>query len=234
MNKGWIKLHRKLLNSDMYRSLNSKQRDVMLICLLLANHKGKDWIWKGELHKCQAGQFITSLDELTKLTAKDVTSQNIRTCLLKLETWNFLTNKSTNKNRLITICNWAAYQDDEKETNKQLTSNQQTTNKQLTNKLTPNKNVKNIKEVITPEEIHPLQQKIIDDFPRIQKLERQLTFKEALSISSKYDKEFVFDILERMDNYKDLLKKNTRVSSTIHNWCRMQLERNNGAIKRSS
>lgn len=145
MNKGWIKLHRKLLNSDMYRSLNSKQRDVMLICLLLANHKGKEWVWKGKLYKCESGQFITSLEELVKLTARDVTSQNVRTCLLKLETWRFLTNKSTNKNRLITICNWSTYQDDEKETNKQLTSNQQTTNKQLTNKLTTNKNVKNIK-----------------------------------------------------------------------------------------
>jgi len=40
--EGWIKLHRKILNSDMYRSLNSKQRDVMITLLLMATTKRSD------------------------------------------------------------------------------------------------------------------------------------------------------------------------------------------------
>jgi hypothetical protein len=38
-NNGWIKIYRKVLDSDMYIHLTSKQRDVMLVCLLLANEK---------------------------------------------------------------------------------------------------------------------------------------------------------------------------------------------------
>ncbi len=126
---GWIKLHRKLLNSDMYRSLNSTQRDVMIQVLLSANHKTNQWEWKGKLFKCKPGQFITSLKTLKNKCASNVTIQNIRTALIKLKTWQFLTNESTKTGRLITVLNWVAYQDIHEEDQQ---SNQQTTNKQLT------------------------------------------------------------------------------------------------------
>ncbi|MFW6409559.1 MAG: hypothetical protein ACOCZR_00835, partial [Halanaerobiales bacterium] len=168
---GWIKLYRKLQDSDMYRELNSKQRDVMINCLLLANHKGKKWEWKGEIFKCRPGQFITSLPSLKRVCAKDVSVQNIRTALKKLIKWNFLEQETTKTGRLITIINWQKYQESSCKTNsktnrqitgdkslnngvnsnsnnktnshnnRQSTDNQQTTNSQLTS----NKNVKNDK-----------------------------------------------------------------------------------------
>ena len=129
----------------MYKSLTAQQRDIMFICLLLANHSEEEWMWEGTIYKCQSGQFITSLNSLQKYTAKNTTYQNIRTALNILEKWQFLTNKSTNKGRLITICNWSTYQskdlDINKATNRQLTGNQQATNRQLTT----NKNDKNEK-----------------------------------------------------------------------------------------
>jgi len=144
-NNGWVKLYRKLLESNMYKNLNAVQRDVMINCLLLANHQPNEWEWKGKIFECQPGQFITSLSSLKTKCAKDVTIQNIRTAIDKLEKWNFLTNESTKTGRLITIVNWDKYQHLENEinkaTNKQLTNNQQTANKQLT----INKNVKNVK-----------------------------------------------------------------------------------------
>lgn len=147
MNRtGWIKIHRKIQNSPMYRSLNSKQRDVLLQCLLLANHKPKEWLFNNELYLCQEGEFITSIPSLLEKCAKDVNTQNVRTALKILEKWEFLTGKSTNRNRLIKIVHWQEYQSDEDETNRltnrltnrQLTGNQQATNRQLT----ANKNVK--------------------------------------------------------------------------------------------
>ena len=167
MSKGWIKLHRKMQNSDMYKNLNSVQRDVMINCLLLANHKSNKWEWQGEIFECDPGQFITSLSSLKEKCAKDVSIQNIRTAIDKLEKWDFLTNKSTKTGRLITICNWSKYQADENETNK-ATNNQLTKHQQSTNKaLTTNKNVKNVnndKEHIYSEVIDYLNQKADKQF----------------------------------------------------------------------
>jgi len=142
---GWIKLHRKVMKSPMYRQLNSKQRDVMMTILLLANHESNTWEFRGEVYEVQPGQFITSLDSLKENCASDVTTQNIRTALLKLEKHGFLTNESTKKNRLITVVNWGLYQGcgdtTNKEINRQPTNSQQTAN----NQLTTNKNDKNLK-----------------------------------------------------------------------------------------
>jgi D-alanyl-D-alanine dipeptidase len=106
-----------------------------MVILLMANHKENQWEFKGEIYTVGPGQFVTSLDSIKQNCAKDVSIQNIRTALLKLEKWGFLTSKSTNKNRLITVVNWEVYQPQEK--NQQ--TDQQATNKQLTT----NKNVKN-------------------------------------------------------------------------------------------
>ena len=135
---GWIKLHRKLLNSDMYKTLNSTQRDVMMQILLSANHKTNQWEWKGKLFECKPGQFITSLETLKNKCASNVTIQNIRTTLSKLKTWQFLTNESTKTGRLITVLNWDTYQGVHEEGQQ---SKQQAANKELTT----NKNDKEIK-----------------------------------------------------------------------------------------
>ena len=130
----------------MYRSLNSKQRDVMIQCLLMANHQKKEWEWQGDPFICERGQFITSLDSITRNCGDDVKMQSVRTALLKLERWGFLTNKSTKTGRLISICNWDAYQSNDgltnKDANRQLTKLQQSSNKALT----PNKKGKNDKK----------------------------------------------------------------------------------------
>jgi len=107
--------------------------------LLLANHEGATW----QGLDIEKGQFITGLDKLHASTGISV--QTLRTCINRLKSTGEITNKSTNKFRLITIVNWEDYQcDDKKVTSKStnnLTNNQQTTNKQLT----ANKNDKNDK-----------------------------------------------------------------------------------------
>jgi len=152
--KGWVKLHRKILESAMYKALNCKQRDVMMQCLLLANHAENEWQWGTEIYKCRAGQFITSIEKLTERCASDVKPQSVRTALLKLEKWGFLTNKSTKTGRLITVCNWEIYQriiiDANKDKYKESTKYQQVFNKALTT----NKNEKNEKNEENEENIN--------------------------------------------------------------------------------
>jgi len=135
---GWIKLYRKIQNSPIYKSLNSKQRDILINLLLMANHQENIVFFNGKDITVKAGQVLTSLKGIKEKCAKDVSIQNIRTCLLVLENGRFLTSKSTNRYRLITIENWGLYQGSD--VNQQ--TNQQASNKQLTT----NKNVKNEKK----------------------------------------------------------------------------------------
>ena len=146
-SRGWVAIWRKVTESPLYVSLNSKQRDIFLQLLLHANHKENEWFYGGKAYKVIAGQLITSLPSIKSWCAKDVSTQNIRTCLLILEKGQFLTSKSTNKNRLITICKWKEYQT--KLTGK-LTGDQQATNRQLTaNNNDKNDNNVNNKSITT-------------------------------------------------------------------------------------
>ena len=126
---GWVKLWRKTMQSQMYRSLTSAQRDVMMACLMLANHEPKEWEWGAQVFMCEPGQFITSLPSIKEQCGHDVSIQMIRTALQKLSKWGFLTDESTKTGRLVTILNWDTYQQ-EQQTQQQTTK--QTANRQPT------------------------------------------------------------------------------------------------------
>ena len=144
-SQGWIKLHRELLDKAIWKTSTPEQKIILITLLLMANHEENEWEWNGERYSVQPGQMITSLKSIAEACGKGVTIQNVRTAIDRFEKYEFLTSKSTNKNRLITIVNYTKYQgadyEPNKQTNKQLTSNQQATNKQLTT----NKNDKNDK-----------------------------------------------------------------------------------------
>jgi len=135
MSKGWICLHRALLDWEWYTDPNAKL--LFIHCLLKANHKqGK---WRGT--DIPRGSFITGRKALSEETG--LTEQQIRTALKKLISTNEITSTSTNKNSLLTIVKYSDYQDKgelstskttDNPTNEQPTSNQQvTTNNNVNN-----------------------------------------------------------------------------------------------------
>lgn len=136
MDKGWICIYRNLLDKPIWQTSTPEQKCILITLLLMANHSEREWEWKGEKFICKAGQFITSLDGIVKKTGAGISTRNVRTAIDRFEKYEFLTNESTNKNRLITICNWEEYQSkyfaDDKQNDKQLTSNRQAADKQLT------------------------------------------------------------------------------------------------------
>jgi len=85
MHRGYIKVWRKLLTSKTYKPLKASQRDVLLACLLMANHAENTWEWKGHIINLKPGQFVTSLDSIKSVCAPDTSIRNIRTALKKLE-----------------------------------------------------------------------------------------------------------------------------------------------------
>jgi|TARA_Y100000310_G_C20647796_1_gene797621 hypothetical protein len=102
MDNGWIKLHRKFTKWEWYDDINTK---VLFIHLLItANYEDKNW--RGTLIK--RGQKVTSLPNLAKETC--LTIRNVRTSLDRLKSTGELTDQSTNRFRLITICNYDEYQ----------------------------------------------------------------------------------------------------------------------------
>lgn len=108
--QGWISLHREIVEKAIWTESTPEQKVILITLLLLANHKEKEWEWKGDRYKAKPGQFVTSLNSIAQKSGKDVTVKKVRTALEKFEKYGFLANESTNKNRLITIVNWEVYQ----------------------------------------------------------------------------------------------------------------------------
>jgi uncharacterized phage protein (TIGR02220 family) len=140
---GYISLHRKLLDWEWYNDNNTKI--LFIHCLLKANWEDKNW--QGTLIK--RGSFITSIETLSN--ELNLTFQNIRTSLSKLEKTNEIVKNSTNKNTLLTIVKYDDYQNLENK----VTNEQQTNNKQLTT-------TNNI--IIKKENIDPINWSVLLDF----------------------------------------------------------------------
>lgn len=138
MQQGWIKLHRELIDKPIWRESTPEQKTVLMTILLMANHKENQWEFKGEKYNVKPGQFITSLKSIAEKSGAGVSIQNVRSSLKRFEKYDFLTSEPTNKNRLITVVNWANYQVLDEDPTSNPTSSQQAANKQPTT----NKNVK--------------------------------------------------------------------------------------------
>jgi len=146
-NKGWIKIHRKIMETSWYK--RSTVVHLFIHLLIKANHQENKFFWNGKEITIKRGEFITGLNKLSEETG--ISIQSIRTALTILKSTNTITIKSTNKFSIIQIVNYDQYQNEDIKSTSKLTSkvtnNQQTTNKQLTtNKNDKNeKNEKNIK-----------------------------------------------------------------------------------------
>ena len=101
--KGFIVLHRSLLDWEWYSDKNTKI--LFLHLLLTANFEDKKW--RGV--DIKRGQVISGRIELAKSTG--LTEREIRTSLSKLKTTNELTIKATSKFSIFTLTNYGLYQD---------------------------------------------------------------------------------------------------------------------------
>ena len=66
METGWIKLHRKIMNNPIYKK--STLQHLFTHCLLSANHAPQSVLCVGELIKLKAGEFASTLSEISKAT----------------------------------------------------------------------------------------------------------------------------------------------------------------------
>jgi len=111
VNSGWVKLWRELLSKSIWIQSSPQCCKVLITILLLANHEKNEWEYKGEKHKCEPGQLITSIDSLVSTCGLGVTKEGVRSAISRLVKLGFITNVSTKSGRLITVVNWDKYQD---------------------------------------------------------------------------------------------------------------------------
>lgn len=195
-SSGWFKLHRELFDKAIWQCSTIEQRLILITLLTMASHKETTWEWQGTQFNIHSGQFITSLKSIAAKAGPGISIQNVRTALDKFERYEFLTNKSTNKNRLITIVNWDLYQSNESELTTNLTGNQQATNKQLTTI----KNDKNEKKDIYTEDF----EKFYNLYPN--PTGKAQTFKNWKKVIKEHGPEVIIRSAER---YKKSLKEDT-------------------------
>lgn len=125
---GYVKMYRSLLDWRWYSDPIVPR--VFLHLILKATYKDASW----QYEELEPGQLITSADSIAK--ELNLSRQQIRTALNKLISTNEITSKATNKYTIITVNNWAKFQDfNEVSTNKstnKITINQPTINQQST------------------------------------------------------------------------------------------------------
>ena len=144
---GWIKLHRKLLDSPIFQ--NEKLFKVFAYCLMKASHKEHTQLVGRRVVHLQKGQFVFGRKRASEeLRLKEST---VRDYVKLLEKLGNIDIKSDNKFSVITVVNWAIYQNDEeisdsKNDKKSTTNQHQMDNKSTSNQqqINTNKNVKNV------------------------------------------------------------------------------------------
>lgn len=159
MEQGWIKLHRKLLDSLVFRS--EKALKIWVWCLLKVNHKDNIFMLGRNKVEVQKGQFV--FGSFTAKEELDLAVSTIWYWLEFLEKEGQVEIKRTNKYSVITIKNWKDYQlvENKSETNSEAKNKQIGTNKN-------DKNVKNDKNTSEPSSQDKLTiNKVISSFKKI-------------------------------------------------------------------
>ena len=115
--KGYIKLHRRILDWEWYTDSNVKS--VFIHVLLNACYDDCRFMGK----KVNRGEYMTSLSRLSSDLSIPV--RQLRTALSRLKQTGEIDMQTTNKYTKITICNYDSYQVEEKSKKPKATSKRQ-------------------------------------------------------------------------------------------------------------
>lgn len=144
MDRGWIKLHRKILKSAIFT--DSDYLKVWLFVLLSASHEEKEMLIDGSKILIQPGEFITS--RLKMGVSTGINQHKIDRILKYLKSEQQIEQQNFNKCRLISITNWQEYQTNEQQ-NEQRMSSERAADEQRMSTIKNDKNDKNDKKSVS-------------------------------------------------------------------------------------
>jgi hypothetical protein len=108
---GWIRLHRSLLKHPLMNKLPASWFRVWVVILLKTNWEAGTW-WEGSKEiEIKPGSLVTSLEGLATMSGSSV--GEVRGALKYFEKASMATSRTTNCYRIISITNWATYQNAE-------------------------------------------------------------------------------------------------------------------------
>lgn len=107
MAEGWIKLHRKMLDSAVW-SGGLALKSVWVWCLLKASFAERETLIGGKLVRLQPGQFVTGRQKGAEESG--LAPSTFRDTLDKLEEIGNIRQDSDSRATVITIVNWETYQ----------------------------------------------------------------------------------------------------------------------------
>jgi len=124
MDAGFIKLHRKIMKWEWYTDANTVR--LFFHLLLSANYKASRY----QGHEVPAGSLVCGRKELA--AELGISERNVRTALKHLKSTSEATIKSTSKFSIISMTNWSNYQDNDQQSDQQVTSSRPASDQQVT------------------------------------------------------------------------------------------------------
>ena len=214
----WIKTYESLLEWEWFTDGNMLKLWTYL--LLSANYRDKRW------HgiEVKRGQLVTTLASLSEKT--NISVRGVRTCLDRLKDSNEITEKTTNKYRIITICKYESYQSAENENDKQTTNKRQTNDKQTTTTLEYIEEIDNKESISLTKVSVSFPQKVLEFFnskmegnviPKI----RGISGKRLKAVQARlreHGEEAVFEMIRKASESDFLNGKNNRGWTATFDW----------------
>ncbi|MFA5151854.1 MAG: hypothetical protein WC554_04755 [Clostridia bacterium] len=136
ISEGYFLMYKKIIKSPVWG--DPLMLKLWIYCLVRANFEDKKIFFNGQFFDVKRGQFITSFNHISKDCG--LTPQQTRSRINALKSTNKITVKTTNKFSLISLPNYAYYQD-RQQTEQQ--AKQQSSNKPATNQQQQRTNIIN-------------------------------------------------------------------------------------------
>ena len=213
---GWIKIHRSITDHWLYTEKRKFSKfEAWNDILLNVNFAPGKTIIKGKIILINRGESILSLESWGKRWKWDKSSVKRFFDLLKKD--NMIELKNETVTTRLTVCKYDDYQSSENDIETQ------TKRKRNANET----HVKPIKEEEEKEEekevyIHPLCNWIKNDLQNVYSLKSKLTNEQAEKLINDFSKESIQEILESMENKKELAKSYSSVNLTIRSWIKIR------------
>jgi hypothetical protein len=125
-----------------------------------------------------------------------------------------LSKKVVQQISVLSVCNYGLYNDWENHKK----DSKRTARRQQKDKL--NNDIKDNKKTYT----HPLQIWVSKNCKNVSKMKEQLSIEECEKLNSEFSRSDIKLILNQMDNWAPLVKKNMSVNKTLRNWLRKKYE----------